>query len=50
MNENRPNLRTATPKKKNFWNQYNSKNQNNILTHLTIMNENRPNLRTATPS
>ena len=32
-----------------FWNQYNSKNQNNMSTHLTIKNENRPNPRTATP-
>ena len=31
-----------------FWNQYNSKNQNNMSTHLTIKNENRPNPRTAT--
>ena len=30
-------------------NQYNSKNQNNMSTHLTIKNENRPNPRTATP-
>ena len=32
-----------------FWNQYNSKNQNNMSTHLTIKNENCPNPRTGTP-
>ena len=31
-----------------FWNMYNSKNQNNILTHLTSKNKNSPNPRTAT--